>query len=1035
MRKILYLTVAAMTSLSMIAQNPFDQKLKTPLVKDAPNSFELIDGSKKHTQNQYTQAYQTYPFVQNIKTQKKLENLKIRRSLDTGMPIYIKGYQVENHQAYKTTADVNQVAFDFLDIVKEELCLENPREEFDIALSEKDAQNYQHIKLKQTYKAIPVYASELIVHYAPDGKMSVNGRHQPTPYIENTTPTLAETAAKDIVVAHHSMSHPYRELNEQEKEMLSYDGPQAELVIYPSKEIFGHFHVAYHITLRPNFIQRFEYFVDAHNGEILNEYNHTCTIGPEIATAFDLNDETRLINTYLYQGNYYLYDASRAMYTGPTNGLPMQGDGGIETLDFQNNPFNSPSYTDIATSNNVWTSSTHKKGVSAHYNAGECYEYFRETHNRNSINGEGGDIVSFINVADESGQGFDNAFWNGQYMFYGNGNQAFKPLAGALDVAGHEMCHGVIQSTANLEYQGESGAINESMADVFGVMIDREDWLLGEDVVLPNAFPSGALRSMSNPNNGATSGDYGGGFQPSNTNEQYTGSQDNGGVHINSGIPNNAFYRIASNSQIGKDLAEDIYYKALVSYLTRSSQFLDLRLAIIESALSLNVTTTQANIIREAFDDVGIFDGAPGNYQEDIEENNGDDFILSLDVNVNDQSTLYVSTTNPQIGSDYYPLTTNAINRKPSITDDGQDVYYVGADDKKVYKINLALASVSNLPDLNPEEFQLSLNNLNWDNVAVSKNGNHLALISIFIDTAIYVYDIQSQNLKKFRLYNPTFSNGVNSGGVLYADAIEWDHTGQYIIYDAYNEIQSSPQDKIDYWDMGVINVWNNQSNSFAEGEITKLFTNLPDNVSIGNPTFSKNSPFIIAFDYLDGNNATTTLKGANLETGQVGDIYENTTLAFASYSTDDSQIIFGGEEDGNEVVKIIDLEDNKIASPSNADPLTLINVAKWPIWFAQGERDLPVATEIVSDITTNLKITPNPFEGDLQINFGLENNTELQIKVYNINGQLVRQSAPQNYTVGQHQIRFETNDLPSGTYIVHLQSESQNQSVKVMKF
>ena len=93
----------------------------------------------------------------------------------------------------------------------------------------------------------------------------------------------------------------------------------------------------------------------------------------------------------------------------------------------------------------------------------------------------------------------DNAFWNGEFMGYGNGNQGFKPLAGALDVAGHEMTHGVIENTARLEYRNQSGALNESFADIFATLIDRDDWTLGEDVVKSNVFPSGALRSLENP--------------------------------------------------------------------------------------------------------------------------------------------------------------------------------------------------------------------------------------------------------------------------------------------------------------------------------------------------------------------------------------------------------------------------------------------------------------------------------------------------------------------------------------------------------
>ena len=100
---------------------------------------------------------------------------------------------------------------------------------------------------------------------------------------------------------------------------------------------------------------------------------------------------------------------------------------------------------------------SNKTAVSAHYNSSVAYEYYRTTHNRNSINGTGGNVVSIINVNNKNGTKMDNAYWNGEMMFYGNGNSAFLPLAGSLDVAGHEMTHGVVQNTANLEYQGQSG--------------------------------------------------------------------------------------------------------------------------------------------------------------------------------------------------------------------------------------------------------------------------------------------------------------------------------------------------------------------------------------------------------------------------------------------------------------------------------------------------------------------------------------------------------------------------------------------------
>ncbi|MBK6822985.1 MAG: M4 family metallopeptidase [Saprospiraceae bacterium] len=263
-------------------------------------------------------------------------------------------------------------------------------------------------------------------------------------------------------------------------------------------------------------------------------------LGSEPASGKDLFDITRNFNVWKEGSTYYLVDASRGMFIPNQSKMPADPVGGILTLDARNT---SPSLSNfsvdlVRSSNNTWSD---KLSISSQYNSMKAYEYFLNTFGRNSINGSGGTIVSIINVADDNGRSMDNAFWNGEAMFYGNGDAFFTKLAKSLDVGGHEMSHGVVQNTANLKYENESGALNESFADIFGAMIDRDDWKMGEDVVIKSFFPSGALRDLSNPHNGGTSRSqiY---FQPNHVSEQYKGTEDNGGVHINSGIPNYAYY-------------------------------------------------------------------------------------------------------------------------------------------------------------------------------------------------------------------------------------------------------------------------------------------------------------------------------------------------------------------------------------------------------------------------------------------------------------------------------------------------------------
>ena len=282
-----------------------------------------------------------------------------------------------------------------------------------------------------------------------------------------------------------------RDLSAEEKKIMQYNSPVYSLVIFDQGG--NEYVLTWEISIRPNFIEEWKYFVDASTGKILRSYNNTKSDGPVTASAIDLNNVSRNFNAYLEQGTYYLINLAEQMFD------PQTEEGYIMTLDANNTSTNDLNYSMISCTDNAW--SEKQAAVSAHYNAKIAYDYFLNTFGRNSLNGSGGNIISFINLAETDGSSMENAFWSGFAIFYGNGGSHFKPLAGALDVAAHEMGHGVISNSANLEYLGQPGAINETYADIFGAMVDRQDWLIGEDVVKPAYYPSGALRSMADPHN------------------------------------------------------------------------------------------------------------------------------------------------------------------------------------------------------------------------------------------------------------------------------------------------------------------------------------------------------------------------------------------------------------------------------------------------------------------------------------------------------------------------------------------------------
>jgi Zn-dependent metalloprotease len=233
----------------------------------------------------------------------------------------------------------------------------------------------------------------------------------------------------------------------------------------------------------------------------------------------------------------------------------------------------------------------------AYDGAGATYEFYRDVYKRESIDGKGLDLVSSVHY----GNRYDNAFWDGAQMVYGDGGgQLFNEGAftHALDVIGHELTHGVTQYTAGLEYSKQSGALNESFSDVFGVLVkqyaakqtadeDEEKWLIGAGSLVSKW--GRALRSMKAPGT-AWQGDQQPGSMDAYVDlpDDNDPSNDNGGVHINSGIPNRAFYLAATAlGGYAWEKAGRVWYVTLTDKLKPDSQFEDAATATVEVAREL----------------------------------------------------------------------------------------------------------------------------------------------------------------------------------------------------------------------------------------------------------------------------------------------------------------------------------------------------------------------------------------------------------------------------------------------------------------
>ncbi|MEL6676613.1 MAG: M4 family metallopeptidase, partial [Bacteroidota bacterium] len=942
---------------------------------------------------------------------------------DAGLPIFIRTKKTpsQNNRAL-TDQEITDKSHDYLQDLKGLMAIQKPEAEFKLKRLHRDSQGHAHLKFAQEIEGIPVYAAEVVVHLYTDGSKIMAGRYQQTPGL-NLKPRLTqeEGLAKAMTaIAQHAH---WVNLEGELTQILRTEQIHSELVVYRPKGYINRQFLAYHFTLRPNVLERWEYFIDAQTGQVLYHFDHTCSLGPKTTSGQDLNGQNRTINTFQGQDNqYYLLDAARSMYAGPSNVLPDNGDGFILTADLNNTSLRNPSYNEIKNGSNTFSANA----ISAHHNAGIAYEYFENRHQHQSINASGGDIISFINVVDDNGAAMDNAFWNGSAMFYGNGATAFKPLAGALDVAGHEMSHGVVQATANLEYQGQSGALNESFADIFGAMIDDDDWKMGEDVV-KGVFTTGALRDLSNPNNGHPAGSNpfnSPGYQPANMANLYTGNQDNGGVHINSGIPNFAYYKYATAPGMDKIKAEKVYYKALTDYLTRSSQFIDHRLAVIQAATDLyGASSNEVSQAAASFDQVGISNGTGSAPPPTLPPNPGQDFLASTDTDTTTAPSLYISDTQGSGGSFQVLSNTPMLNRV-TVKDDGSEGFFVGTDQH----IHSVLMNPSN-----PDEILIS-SNPEWFNVAISKDGSKLAALLFAVDTAIWVFDLATNpvTVAKFGLYNPTSVDSITTGEVFYANSIEWDYSGEYLLYDAFNRITGTSGNNIEYFDVGFIKVWDNATNAYGSGQITKLFTSLEEGENISNPVFAKNAPNIIAFDYRNEKTGEYSMWTADINQGNLNKILTNNQPSFPNYSKNDDRLIFNMTSNGNPVLGYVDMGPDKITPAQGASVVPFINVAKWGVYYSNGQRALPIDEEILG--SEGITVYPNPTTGQLNLDFSIRQPEAITWRVLDMMGKVWLTEKDGTYPVGQVSKTFLLEALPAGLYLIEVEINHGKQVIKVMK-
>ena len=535
---------------------------------------------------------------------------------DDNQPVLVQ-FSAEGKMAYRGESGDK--------VLREQLAL-TTADQMRSTRTETDQLGFTHEKFGQFYQGIRVEHADYTVHAKGGMVESISGDFEKISGL-NTTPVIGASAALTRALAHvGAQKYMWQDLGEEtylkqetNNSAASYY-PQGELVIVRS-ELARNAASKNQPVLAWKFniyaqepVSRAFIYVDANSGEVVLEdaiIKHTGAIG-SFATAYS---GTRSIADATTTGGYYLRETTRGL--------------GIETYNMKKlTQYNKA--VDFVDADNNWTSAEYNNANfdnvagDAHAGAEATYDYWKNVHARNSYDNAGAKIKSYVHYS----RSYENAYWNGSVMTYGDGATRFRPLT-ALDVCGHEIGHAVCEKTANLTYSNESGAMNEGLSDIWGASIEayavanlgftssgakpKSTWLIGEEIDKQQV----ALRSMSDPKS-LGQPDYYKGIN------WYTGTGDNGGVHTNSGVLNYWYYLIANGKTgtnekgvafsvagQGLDAAAKITFRMESVYMVASSTYPQARTYSIQAATDLfGAASAQVTAVTNAWNAVGVTTGA-----------------------------------------------------------------------------------------------------------------------------------------------------------------------------------------------------------------------------------------------------------------------------------------------------------------------------------------------------------------------------------------------------------------------------------------
>lgn len=523
--------------------------------------------------------------------------------------------------------------------------------EFVSIKTEQDNKGFFHEKFQLYHKNLKVEFVTYTIHSKNGKVVSMSGEMYPIIDFK-TIPSISANIALESATRHIGAASYLWENSEEALLAGNYQKPTGDLMIMPffndnstNQNDKVKLKLVYKFDIYASQpISRGDVYVDAHSGEVVfynatikhaNNFGHTSfnpfakkvKFVPEVSTekviqlsknlemlvtgtAATRYSGSQSIETTLNGSSYILKDATRGS--------------GINTYDL-NTSTNYGSAVNFSDNDNNWTTAEHTANkdngaLDAHWGAEKTYDYWSVKHNRNSFNNSGAAINSYVHYSSN----YDNAFWDGSRMTYGDGSGTYFDILTSLDVAAHEIGHAVCTYTANLAYQRESGALNEAFSDIWGAAVEyyaaptKSTWLIGEDIERRSGHL--ALRSMSNPKSEGQPDTYGGTYWQNPNCGTPTQANDYCGVHTNSGVLNHWFYILTVGKSgtndlgntynvtgIGIDKAANITYRLESQYLSSNSTYANARTYGIQAAIDLyGANSPEVIATTNAFYAVGV---------------------------------------------------------------------------------------------------------------------------------------------------------------------------------------------------------------------------------------------------------------------------------------------------------------------------------------------------------------------------------------------------------------------------------------------